>query len=137
VSQYNGFHICFEHLSTMLEDVKACYPLEACGIVAGLDGQTTQVFPITNILNSPVRFKFDPKEQLHIFNKLEEEHWELFGVYHSHPQGPATPSPTDIAEAAYPDVTYLIWSKSGSIWICRGFKIRSGAVEEITIAIND
>jgi proteasome lid subunit RPN8/RPN11 len=38
----------------------------------------------------------------------------IIGVYHSHPNGPATPSETDIAEARYPDWLHLIVGLGGS-----------------------
>jgi hypothetical protein len=47
--------------------VTAAAPLEACGLVAGQPGRGVAVFPITNELHSPVRYRMDPHEQLAAF----------------------------------------------------------------------
>ena len=40
---------------------------EACGLVAGHRSDQLAVFPITNVLHSPVRFQMDPEQQLKRF----------------------------------------------------------------------
>jgi proteasome lid subunit RPN8/RPN11 len=57
------------------------------------------------------------------------------GIYHSHPHGPAEPSPTDIAEFAYPGVFYLIWSKVKDKWECNGYSIKGVEIQQIQIEI--
>lgn len=111
-------------------------PLEACGLVAGLNHHSLAVFPATNQLQSPTRYQFAPQEQIELFLLLEKEGWDLLAIYHSHPDGPETPSETDIKEAAYPDSIYLIWSKIGNDWTCRGFMIAGKSVTEIPIEIS-
>jgi proteasome lid subunit RPN8/RPN11 len=96
----------------MLRHAAAGAPLEVCGLLAGKDGQVQKVFPMRNAAHSKVRFRLDPQEQFDIFSAMEERDLELLGIYHSHPGGPATPSPTDVAEATYPAVN-LILSAAG------------------------
>jgi proteasome lid subunit RPN8/RPN11 len=84
-----------------------------------------------------VRYRLDPREQLRIFLELEEVGWDLLAIYHSHPGGPSTPSPTDIAEAAYPEAVYLIWSPDSGGWNCRGFLIQEGQVREVQVIRSD
>ncbi len=123
------------HWDQMLAEVRAQTPLEACGLVAGIDHQSQMVFPIENIFQSPVRFEMDPKEQLRVFKILDDKNWDLLAIYHSHPQGPPFPSPTDLAEAAYPDAANIIWCPTQGKWGCRGFIIEKQTYYEIPIYI--
>lgn len=120
----------------MLAHVHHLAPEEACGLIAGLEHVATEVIPITNILHSPVRYRMHPQEQLEAFNHVETHGWELLGIYHSHPTGPAFPSAKDVAEAAYPGVIHLIWSRSNGAWQCRGFIMEEDQVQEVTLEIN-
>lgn len=126
-----------EHWLQMLTDVKSRNWEEACGLVAG-DGMTSSaVFPVSNELHSPVRYRLDPKEQLEIFNKIDEGNWDLLAIYHSHLRGPSQPSATDVAEAMYPGVIHLIWYPLDDEWACRGYLIKSGSIEQVQITLVD
>ena len=48
----------------MLIDVQRRAPQEACGLIAGVQYTCLAVFPISNDLQSPVRFRMAPQEQL-------------------------------------------------------------------------
>ncbi len=98
-------------------------PFEACGLVAGQECQALVVIPITNQLHSPVRFRMEPREQLAAFELIEAQGWELLAIYHSHPKGPPSLSPTDISEAYYPDVLHLIWYCQEDAWEVKAFAI--------------
>ncbi len=119
----------------MLTEAIAHTPEEACGLLAGKHGYILEVFPTTNVLHSPVRYRIATQEQFQAFQRIEQQGWDLLAIYHSHPHGPATPSPTDIKEAYYPEVIYLIWSRDGGEWICRGFVISNNDVQEIPIRL--
>jgi [CysO sulfur-carrier protein]-S-L-cysteine hydrolase len=120
-----------EHWDQMRADVINRAPLEACGLVAGRDKRSLKVFTISNSLQSSIRFKLDPQEQLDAFLSMEEYGWDLLAIYHSHPSGPPYPSPTDISENAYPEAVNLIWYPHKGDWSCHGYSIRAGAVTEI------
>ena len=119
----------------MRADVRERAPEEACGLIAGRDNAAREVIPVTNALHSPVRYRMDPQEQLAAFNRIEELDLEIIAIYHSHPGGPDHPSPTDVAEAFYPEAVYLIWFRSEQDWDCRGFTISEEKVEEVPIYI--
>jgi [CysO sulfur-carrier protein]-S-L-cysteine hydrolase len=121
------------HLDGMKAHVGALLPEEACGIVASFQGRSVKVFPVENILHSPVRFRMDPKSQLDVFDEIDEQGWELLAIYHSHPNGPEIPSETDVGEAYYPEAAHLIWSRRADIWLCRAFYIRNGKVVELSL----
>jgi proteasome lid subunit RPN8/RPN11 len=60
---------------------------------------------------------------------------ELVGIYHSHPNGPDHPSPTDIAENMYP-VAQIIWFRENGEWRARAYKIEAGTAIEIALEIR-
>ena len=117
----------------MRDDVQARLPLEACGLVGGSQRRALQVFPVDNALHSPVRYRMDPGEQVRIFLGLEKLGWDLLAIYHSHPAGPNQPSPTDLAEAAYPEAVHVIWFPQAGEWACRGFLNQDGQFTEIPV----
>jgi proteasome lid subunit RPN8/RPN11 len=113
------------------------FPNEACGLVAGLDGKPSKVYPMKNADASTVTYRLDPKEQLHVFNDIDEQGWELWAIYHSHTHSEAYPSETDRRQAFYPEARYLILSlEDREQPVLRGFRIVSGEVteEEVVVA---
>ena len=124
-----------DHLQQMLQEVRKLYPEEACGLVAGLGRESKQVYPVENRLHSPVRFLMEPEQQVRFLLEIEANGWELLAIYHSHPNGPDTPSPTDIAENAFPEVITVIWSYAGGQWEYRGFRIQDGNFLGIPIVV--
>jgi len=123
-----------EQLQTMIDHVNQCAPLEACGLLAGKNSRVEEVIIVQNQAQSPVRYVMDPLEQLNAFEWIESNHLELLGIFHSHPSGPETVSPTDLAEASYP-VVYVVLSQSDGSWHPRGFWVEEGAFEEVRLHI--
>jgi proteasome lid subunit RPN8/RPN11 len=130
-----GFYLKQEHYEMMLEDVIKQAPIESCGMVAGRNGYSEKIYSITNILNSPIRFRMLPEEQLFAFNDIEDCGLELIAIYHSHPKGPHKPSATDISEFYYPGTISLIWSPQKNNWVCHGFRIDGDKVSEVLVKI--
>ena len=106
----------------MVAHCEAGRPNEACGMLAAADGQIVKVFRMTNASASPMRYSLEPKEQLAVYNTLEEHAWELGGVFHSHTHTEAYPSPTDVRLASE-DVPYLIVSLASDPAEIRAFVI--------------
>ena len=136
-TQESGLVLRPEHRDQMLADVGKRMPEEACGLIAGFDNQAIKVVPITNEFHSAIRYRMDPLEQLDAFDRFDQHGLELLAIYHSHPNGPDLPSATDIAEASYPGVIYLIWFRIHDEWDLRGFLIANGRVTEVQIAIRN
>jgi proteasome lid subunit RPN8/RPN11 len=125
-----------DHWQEMLEHVDGQAPLEACGLLAGRNGEVEKVLLVPNQAQSPVRFVMEPYEQLEAFNWIDSHELELLGIFHSHPAGPETVSVTDIEEAAY-EVVYMIWSRNQGNWQARGFWIENGSVSDVTLQISE
>ena len=100
----------------ILERARNGRPEEICGIFGGEydhDGRSRvrSQYPAENVAETPrTRYRIDPEAQLELFDRLEERGEEIVGFYHSHPRGPARPSETDVAQATWPDRSYLIVS---------------------------
>lgn len=118
----------------MHRHVRRRAPLEACGLLAGRDGRVEVVIGVRNAARSPVRYLMEPRAQWSAFNKIEQLGLELLGIYHSHPNGPQRPSPTDIQESHYA-VVQIIWFTQAGNWQADGFWIEAGQVNEVTLQI--
>ncbi|MBZ9712075.1 MULTISPECIES: Mov34/MPN/PAD-1 family protein [Deinococcus] len=87
-------------------------PRECVGVLGGRqEGETwaaQTLYPLPNIDPAPERaYLADPGHLLRAWRAMQAEGLDLVALYHSHPRGPAGPSATDQALAAYP-VPYLI-----------------------------
>jgi proteasome lid subunit RPN8/RPN11 len=125
------------HLETMLSDVIAQLPREACGLVGGKGEQVKEIIPITNVMRSATRYRMDPREQIAAMARFEDLGFDLLGIYHSHVAGPRGLSQTDVEEMTYPDSAYLVWSNLQSGWECHAFILMESAVLEIPLTILD
>lgn len=120
----------------MLAHLQAVYPLEGCGLLAGRAGRVQRVYPVDNALRSPTEYEMDPHQQLKAMLDLEDAGLELLAIYHSHPQGPQEPSPTDVARAYYPEAAQIIVSLADPQRpSARAFSIAGGQVEELLLEI--
>ncbi|MBI4598026.1 MAG: M67 family metallopeptidase [Candidatus Omnitrophica bacterium] len=102
------------------------YPKEACGLLAGAAapragqagarpgscraGDVVQVYPMTNVEDSPIGYAMDPKEQLQNERQMRSRNQRLVGIYHSHTASPAYPSSVDVGLAISPEVSYVLVS---------------------------
>jgi len=123
--------ISWQQQQAMLFHVLSCLPEEACGLISGTqNGEIVSVFPITNELHSQTAFQMAPQEQIQAFLQIEKNNLDLIAVYHSHPNGLARPSESDIDQFQYPGVIQLIWSYQDSKWRLNGFIIESRLARE-------
>jgi proteasome lid subunit RPN8/RPN11 len=121
----------------MLLDVCMKTPNEACGLAAGANGAVQKIYRISNEYHSPVRFRLDPAEQVAAFIDMEQHHWDLLAIYHSHPEGPICPSETDLAEFFYPDALSLIWARENRMWQCWAYEIQENQISVAQIILTE
>lgn len=126
----------------MVEHCLAGRPQEACGLLAASEGRIVHVFTMANASQSPVRYSLEPKEQFAVYKKIEQEGWELGGVFHSHTHTEAFPSPTDVRMASE-DVPYVIVSLAREPASIKAFRIikdnwtdGEGQIEEIPVDVD-
>lgn len=120
----------------MIAHVRDARPEEACGLIAGLGDRAVAIYPVENRLHSPVEYEMEPVAQVQAMLALEDEGYELIGIYHSHPHSPAVPSATDLARSYYPDAQYVIISLAEpGRPVARAFYLRDGAAAEVTFQV--
>ena len=98
----------------------------------------SQFTPVaTSPRRRPITYELDHDTLARVFD-FEDAGLELVAIYHSHPRGPETPSPTDIAHAYYSESVYLIVSLATPDWpVVRGFRITNEGVREIAVTRED
>ncbi len=94
----------------IVEHAKREWPLECCGILGGREETVKRGFKLSNTERSSTHYLMSPREQLRVFEELEEESMELIAIYHSHPHTIPFPSKTDVELAFYPEVASIIIS---------------------------
>ena len=110
---------------------------EVCGLLAGTDSRIDTVYRMANTEEKPETGYFmDPKEQLNIMKEIRKQGLELLGIYHSHPVSPAYPSPRDVEQAFYSEVSYLIVSLFKKEPEVRAFRIEAGKIREEKIVTS-
>ncbi len=117
-------------------------PNEGCGLLGATDGDVVKVFRMRNASASPVRYSLDPQQQFAVYKKLDEEGWDLGGVFHSHTHTEAYPSPTDVRLASE-DVPYVIVSLAEDPPSIRAFRIvkanlfdEDGEIQEVPVVVS-
>jgi desampylase len=102
----------------ILREADAAHPHECCGLIEGVvegarEAQTfriTALHPARNLAGSPDRFDIDPQDQFAAYKTARVRGRAIVGCYHSHPNGFARPSATDLAGADEENFLWLIAS---------------------------
>ncbi len=111
---------------------------EICGLVSSRNGQPAKAYPITNVATAADRlFQMDPKGLIDAMRNMRERDEQLIAIYHSHPHSPARPSSTDIQQANYPGVYYLIISlDTKGVLEIRAYRQDDNELKEVTLEID-
>lgn len=83
-------------------------PYEACGLLGVRNGSVVETYPARNLDRSSTSYTVDPSDHFAAMVDAEERGFTLGGVYHSHPNGNASMSQTDVAKALEPEWVYLV-----------------------------
>lgn len=79
-----------------------------------MDGdRVVAVYPTVNADRSPSSYTIPPQEHYDALIDAESKGWRIGGVFHSHPNGPAEMSSTDLERALDPDWVYVVVGLSG------------------------
>ncbi|ADJ29508.1 M67 family metallopeptidase [Nitrosococcus watsonii] len=124
-------------VNQLLHQAQAKPQQEICGLIGARNGLPFRCYPMNNIAPEPQRhFLMDPQGQIAAMRRMREEGEELFGIYHSHPETAPLPSKSDLAQAAYPGVLYLIISlNTKGVLEMRGFRLQGEVYEEIELQL--
>ncbi len=133
-----------EHLLECIRRYAAhTYPHECCGFLLGTwKGDELHVEDLHTVENAyeetarSRRYLIRPEDYLQTEREASSKGLDIVGTFHSHPDHPARPSATDLAEATFPDFVYLIVSVyTGQVTDLTAWKLRTDrtAFEPITI----
>ncbi len=121
----------------MISHAREEAPNECCGMVASRDGEIVKVYRATNVEASPFRFVIDGREQLQIYNEIEQAGLELGAIYHSHTRTEPKPSQTDLNFGkAWPGVLWIIVGLAGDEVQVRTWRIDDGKVSEAELVVG-
>ena len=121
-------------LESIVEHARKSAPVEGCGLIAGRNGVGTRFIPTANALESNFAYEIPPAELVGALRAMRECGDSLVAIYHSHPDGPAYPSASDIGKAFYPEAAHVIVSlENVEMPVVRGFRIIAGDVFEIEL----
>ena len=117
------------------------YPLEACGLLAGVAGEDGNAearafFPTENLTASARVYEVEPRGLLRADREAEAAGMQLIGVYHSHTHTDAKPSPTDIAQAPDPGWHYVLVSLRDTAPSIRSWRIEGGKITEEPVVLQ-
>lgn len=120
----------------------ATYPDEGCGLLLGhlIEGEI-RVSDVRTVDNAREdsrrnRYAIDPADVLAAEREAESTGLDLVGFFHSHPDAPAEPSATDLAQASWPGFAYVIVSVlDGRVGDVRAWTLSSDRTrfEEMTV----
>lgn len=107
--------------STVWSHLAGEYPDEGCGILVGESGDAawriTEAVVCENVAEPAERrrrFEIDPRIVLRLQRELRGTGREILGFYHSHPDGEAVPSETDMVYLRlWPRTAWLVVSVNG------------------------
>lgn len=110
VQSRREFHLDRATHDALIAHARSDAPYEVCGLLAGSDGALTAHYRIPNAARSMTFYNMDPKALLSAMNEMDDNDWDLLGIYHSHTHTEAYPSSTDVELAFYAEAVYLIVS---------------------------
>jgi len=128
----------------LISHAQAEAPDEVCGILAGRADRVERVLPVHNTADSVgaergvfrdresgtpsagrrgVHYYMDPRDQLRVYNEIDDLGLDVLGYYHSHTHTEARPSPTDIRLASDLAAMYVLVSLRDQEPVVRAWRI--------------
>lgn len=125
-----------EVMAAMEAAARAAYPNEACGILLGEGARITHFLETANVHPTPeTHFEIDPQALIEAHKAEREGGPRIIGYFHSHPNGTAEPSATDLAMASSDGAVWAIHGKTEDGHGIRFFRLGEGSFAELSIAI--
>lgn len=120
----------------ILRHARAARPRECCGFLLGRDRTVQFAAGMRNASGGRTTYRIDDRDHIDVRRLLRNVSpaLEIVGVYHSHPDGPARPSETDIAGAHYPEWVHVIVGLSPKAEL-RAYRIARGRAVELRVRL--
>jgi proteasome lid subunit RPN8/RPN11 len=115
--------------AALRQAVEAAYPEEGCGLLIGRrEGPrivVARALPSPNLAQDRRHhFEVDPRLRFSLQRELRGGLEDIVGHFHSHPDGPAEPSASDLECAYEPALCWLIASVAGGRQVAlNGFRV--------------
>jgi proteasome lid subunit RPN8/RPN11 len=124
-------------LDTMTAHARDEAPNECCGLLVGTPSRIEESVRTKNLAASPSRFLVDPREHIALNRRLRDSGRQVVGAYHSHVHSAAEPSPSDVAEAHYPEFVYVIVSLAEPQHAAVGaYRVEDGRVTAVALEVR-
>lgn len=96
--------------ASMMAAAAAAHPLEACGLLFGHGSRIESAQTTANIAADPAsHFEIDPTALIAAHRAMRDGAGpQIVGYFHSHPNGLARPSATDVESAAHDGRVWII-----------------------------
>jgi proteasome lid subunit RPN8/RPN11 len=121
-------------LDDMLAHAREDAPHECCGLLIGDRHSIERSVRTRNLEASPTRYTIDPEDHFAAIHAARAENRRVVGAYHSHPAGPAFPSPSDVAEARWgADFLYVIVSLAGVSGEILAYRVKRGTPSPVNL----
>ena len=128
----------YEIIAAIVAHAREVAPEECCGVLLGHGEAIVDARRARNVATSTeTRFLIDPKDHIDARRDGRARGLDVVGFYHSHPRSGAVPSPTDVAEAAYPGALHVIIGLGADPPEVRAFEFDEGNFRErplVTVA---
>ena len=116
---------------------RAGAPEEVCGVLFGYGAEVVEVLPVLNVAeNRRSAYRLDERVFVKAMFAAEKRGLSLVGFYHSHPDGLAMPSQTDIRQSNYPDALHLIIGLAGEP-TTTAWRLAYGLADSVELHIGD
>jgi proteasome lid subunit RPN8/RPN11 len=113
-------------LDELMAHARADAPDECCGLLMATASVVDEAVRTRNLRRSRTRFEIDPADHFAAIRRARATNRVIVGAYHSHPRGPAAPSPTDAREVNDPDLLHVIVSLETAAGSIAAFEWRDG-----------
>jgi proteasome lid subunit RPN8/RPN11 len=108
-------------------------PNECCGLLIGKGVHVNQIHPARNKVASQNRFQINPADHFTAIRKARAAGLDVLGAYHSHPNSPALPSASDLADASEGAPVMVIVSLVPPAPVIRAFLLEKTGSKEIRL----
>jgi len=112
---------------------------EVCGLLAQRDGIPCRYYPVANAAgNNARRFEMEPQQQIAAMRTMRERGEQLFAIFHSHPDAPATPSVEDLRHDEYPEALRLIASlNTKGVLELQAYRVEQDRLEAVDLELSE
>jgi proteasome lid subunit RPN8/RPN11 len=131
-----------EMVEAIVDHARTDYPNEACGVIIGdrpaADGGVAlRWVAMRNESASPLRYRIHAEDLYPVLVEVEDaDDLAFWAIVHSHVRSAAYPSPTDVAQAVFPDALYLLVSLEADEPALGAYRIVDGTIFRVELLVG-